>query len=68
VATGVALGLIGLVLILAFRSIRVGLVSLIPNVIPLATGLAFGAAARIRLEPTTVMIYCIAPRWCWGSG
>jgi predicted RND superfamily exporter protein len=56
----IALGLIGLVLILAFRSIKVGLVSLIPNVIPLATGLAFMAAAQIRLEPTTVMIYCIA--------
>jgi len=56
----VAFGVIAVVLILTFRSLRGGLVSLIPNVMPLAAGLGFMALSGMRLEPTTVIVFSIA--------
>ncbi len=55
-----ALGVIAVFLSLLFRSLRIGLISLLPNVIPLAVGLGFMRIAGMRLEPVTVMIYSIA--------
>jgi len=51
---------IAIVLALVFRSLRIGLVSLIPNVMPLAVGLGFMTLAGIRLEPATVIVFSIA--------
>ncbi len=55
-----ALGVIAVFLSLLFRSARIGLLSLLPNVIPLAVGLGFMRITGMRLEPVTVMIYSIA--------
>ena len=55
-----ALGVIAVFLSLLFRSARIGILSLLPNVIPLAVGLGFMRLAGMRLEPVTVMIYSIA--------
>jgi predicted RND superfamily exporter protein len=57
---GLALLLIGAILALAFRSLKVGLISLIPNAIPLAVGLGFMGLVGMYLEPTTVMVYSVA--------
>lgn len=56
----IAFALIAPVLMLAFRSIKVGLLTLIPNVIPLTTGLGFMVAVGMNLDVTTVMIFSIA--------
>jgi len=55
-----ALLVIGLVLAGLFRSLRIGLVSLLPNTIPLAVGLGSMRLLGMRLEPVTVMIFSIA--------
>ena len=55
-----ALGVIAVFLSLLFRSVRIGVLSLLPNVIPLAVGLGFMRITGMRLEPVTVMIYSIA--------
>ena len=55
-----ALVVIGLVLSLLFRSARIGLMSLLPNTIPLVVGLGSMRLLGMRLEPVTVMIYSIA--------
>ena len=55
-----ALAIIAVFLSLLFRSARIGLMSLLPNVIPLAVGLGFMRITGMRLEPVTVMIYSIA--------
>ncbi|MCB9554866.1 MAG: MMPL family transporter [Deltaproteobacteria bacterium] len=57
---GWAVVLIALVLIAAFRSWRIGLVSLIPNAMPLLAGVLFMALFRMRLDPTTAMTFTIA--------
>ncbi len=56
----VAILIIGVVLSLLFRSLRIGLISLLPNTIPLAVGLGSMRLLGMRLEPVTVMIYSIA--------
>jgi predicted RND superfamily exporter protein len=55
-----AFGTITLMLLVLFRSWRLALFSLIPNVGPIIMGLAFMAVLRIRLDPGTVMIATIA--------
>ena len=55
-----ALVIIALVLVLFFRSIKVGLLSLIPNSMPLATGLLVMAAGGLVLDPTTVLVFSVA--------
>lgn len=55
-----ALAAISLVLFLLLRSIPLGLLALIPNLTPIAFGLAFMAVAGINLDPGTVMIGPIA--------
>jgi predicted RND superfamily exporter protein len=60
VSLSVALAVIAVVLMLLFRSPQVGLMSLLPNAIPLAVGVGFMRLAGLRLEPVTVMVYSIA--------
>ena len=60
VSLSLALVVIGLVLAALFRSLRIGLVSLLPNTIPLAVGLGCMRLLDMRLEPVTVMIFSIA--------
>jgi predicted RND superfamily exporter protein len=56
----VAFVIIGALLALVFRSVKIGLLSLIPNVLPLTTGLGYMAVVGMRLEPATVIIFSIA--------
>jgi predicted RND superfamily exporter protein len=56
----VAFLVIAVVLALTFRSLRAGLVSLIPNVTPLAVGLGFMTLSGIRLQTATVITFSIA--------
>jgi len=56
----VAFLVIAAVLALVFRSLRAGLVSLIPNVMPLAVGLGFMTLAGIQLQSATVITFSIA--------
>jgi predicted RND superfamily exporter protein len=56
----VAFLVIAVVLAITFRSVRAGLVSLIPNVTPLAVGLGFMTLSGIRLQPGTVICFSIA--------
>lgn len=56
----IAFALIAPVLMLTFRSARVGLLTLIPNILPLTAGVGFMVAVDIKLDVTTVMIYSIA--------
>jgi predicted RND superfamily exporter protein len=55
-----AFGVIAVVLICVFRSVRVGLLSLVPNIMPLSVGLGFMSLAGMRLEPATVIVFSIA--------
>lgn len=57
---GAAFVFVSLLLIILLRSWRLGLFSLIPNVIPVAMGLGLMAAVGIPLDPGTVMIGSIA--------
>ena len=56
----VAFVVIALVLALTFRSLRIGLLSMLPNVLPLSAGLGFMTLASLRLEPVTVIVFSIA--------
>ena len=56
----VAFTVITLMMMLLLRSLRLGLFSLIPNILPILLGLAFMALAGIDLDPGTVMIGGIA--------
>lgn len=56
----VAFAVIIAMMALLLRSWRLGLFSMIPNVLPILVGLAFMAAAGIHLDPGTVMIGSIA--------
>lgn len=47
-------------LMIVFRSVTIGLITLIPNLIPLSFGLGFMVLTDIYLDVTTVMIYSIA--------
>ncbi|MBM4087806.1 MAG: RND family transporter [Planctomycetes bacterium] len=53
-------GTISLVLMLVFRSWRLGLFSLIPNIGPIIIGVAYMAVLGIRLDPGTAMVASIA--------
>jgi predicted RND superfamily exporter protein len=56
----VAFVIIGALLAIVFRSLKIGLLSLIPNVLPLTTGLGYMAIVGMRLEPATVIVFSIA--------
>jgi uncharacterized protein len=56
----VAFGVITIMMFLLLGSVRLALFSMIPNLTPIALGLAFMAAAGISLDPGTVMIGSIA--------
>ena len=56
----VAFTVIGLMMFLLLGSLRLGLLAMIPNFVPIAAGLAFMAVAGIALDPGTVMIGSIA--------
>ncbi len=55
-----ALGIITLLLIVQFRSWRLGLLSLIPNFFPLATILGMIGALDINLKPSSAITFSIA--------
>jgi len=56
----IAFGTITLVLLLLFRSWKLALFSLIPNLVPIVLGLALMVVLDIQLDPGTVMIATIA--------
>jgi uncharacterized protein len=60
VSLSLALGIIAIVLVITFRSLKVGLISLIPNAMPLSVGIGFMGATGMYLDPTTAMIFTIA--------
>jgi hypothetical protein len=55
-----ALGLISLVLMALSRSVRLGLLSLIPNLIPILTTLGFMGWLGIPINTATAVISCVA--------
>lgn len=55
-----ALFIITILLILQFRSIKVGLLSLIPNIFPLAALLGLIGLMQINLKPSSVITFSIA--------
>ncbi len=57
---GVALGVVSLVMIVLLRSSFLGLLAMIPNLLPIALGLGAMTLLDIRLSPATVMIAAIA--------
>jgi len=57
---GAAFGLVLLFMTLALRSVRLGLFSMIPNVMPIGITLGLMAWTGIRLDPGTTMIGAIA--------
>ncbi|MBW2732652.1 MAG: MMPL family transporter [Deltaproteobacteria bacterium] len=52
--------LIGLLLILLFRSLSAGLIAMVPNLLPVITGLGLMGWLGISLDASTVMIATIA--------
>lgn len=56
----IAFGVITLMMFILLGSLRLALFSMIPNLTPIAMGLAFMAASKISLDPGTVMIGSIA--------
>lgn len=60
VSLSLALGIIAIVLVITFRSFKVGLISLIPNAMPLSVGIGFMGLTGMYLDPTTAMIFTIA--------
>lgn len=57
---GIALVAVTLMMMLLLRSIKLGLFSMIPNILPIFLGLAFMAWTDIPLNPSTIMIGSIA--------
>jgi predicted RND superfamily exporter protein len=55
-----ALGVIWMVMSLLFRSARMGLLAMIPNVFPLLVLLGVMALAGVALKPSTILIFSIA--------
>ena len=55
-----AFGVIFLSVAILFRSVRVGLVAMLPNIVPLVATLGFMGAAGITLRTSTVIIFAIA--------
>ncbi|HTM21244.1 MAG TPA: MMPL family transporter, partial [Kofleriaceae bacterium] len=56
----IAFAMVAIVMIILLRSVRLGLVSLIPNVLPAAMTMGFMGFAGIRLDVATVLIASIA--------
>lgn len=57
---GLALLLIGLVMTFLFRSIRLGLLALVPNVFPLVVLPGVMAALGVALKPSSILVFSIA--------
>ena len=57
---GIMLGVLLVIMILLFRSIRVGLLAMIPNVVPIAVMLGLMGWLKMPLDGFTVMIASIA--------
>lgn len=57
---GAALGIIYLILAALFTSFRVGLLALLPNLLPIAVYFGALGATGVTLNPTTSLIACIA--------
>ena len=52
--------LITILMTLLFRSIRIGLISMIPNLMPLTMTFGFMGAAGIELRPATAIIFAVS--------
>jgi len=59
-ATIVAVALIVLAIGLAFRSVTLALVALLPNVVPIAAGLALYTLVKEVLDPVAGVVFCVA--------
>jgi predicted RND superfamily exporter protein len=57
---GVALAVVSLVMILLMKSAAIGLLAMIPNLLPIAIGLGSMTLLDIPLSPATVMIAAVA--------
>ncbi|MEO0445981.1 MAG: MMPL family transporter [Verrucomicrobiota bacterium] len=57
---GWTFGLIAILLMIHFRSVKVGLISLLPNVVPVLVPLGLMGIFGIRLTAATVMVSCLA--------
>jgi hypothetical protein len=55
-----ALGLIWLVMCALFRSVRMGLVAMVPNLFPLVTLAGAMALLGVPLKPSTILVFSIA--------
>ena len=55
-----ALVMIGLVMVVLFRSLRMGLVALLPNVFPLLVLVGVMAALDVPLKPSSILVFSIA--------
>ncbi len=55
-----AFGIIFLIMVLLFRSWKIGIISIIPNVLPMLVCAGFMGWAGIRLIPSTAMTFAIA--------
>ncbi len=54
-----AIFLISVIMVITFRSIKIGLISMIPNVIPLALGTIFLYVFNYHLDLGTVLVYSV---------
>ena len=59
-ATIVAIALIVIAIGIAFRSLTLALVALLPNVVPIAAGLAIYALVKEVLDPVAGVVFCVA--------
>lgn len=57
---GIAIALIGLIMALIFNSLRMVLVSLIPNLVPLLTTAGIMGYLGIPIKPSTILVFSIA--------
>lgn len=60
VGLGIAVVIVGLVLAIGFRSLYVGIISMIPNVVPIIACLGLMGWADVWLETATAMTFSIA--------
>jgi predicted RND superfamily exporter protein len=59
-SAGTALVLIAPVMLLVIRDIRIGLMAIVPNVVPVAVGIGFMHAVGVRLDIFTALIASLA--------
>jgi hydrophobe/amphiphile efflux-3 (HAE3) family protein len=57
---GVALAVVSLIMIVLLRSVILGLLAMVPNILPIVIGLGSMALLDIALNPATVMIAAVA--------